>query len=654
LPVSVGLRAWTPFLPGDSAGSNVPGAVFEIHLRNPSKVRQKGTVVLSFPGPIEAEAGPGTYDRHDVRGPVNGVCVEKVWTPPKSWAGQPFTFSYVLGVAGEESFRTGGGLARDGAAWQAVNERLPEPDAKNSSSSLAIDFALPAGESTTIRCVLAWYAPWMRVQQWDGSIRFQDGSVRHYRHKYAGGFNSSQEIATFLAENHESILNRILAWQQVVFSDEQLPVWLRESLVNVLHILPRCSFWETSVPRGSNAKHWFGPEGMFCMNESLVSCPQQNCIPCDWIGNHPIVMFFPDLAASTLRGLSHFQRFDGEVPFILGHGTDMESPTHGNQAPIDGSEYVQLVDRLWQTTGDDAILSEFYPNAKAALKFVRAEDSDGDGVPNCEGVNHLYDAWNNYGNSIHTSGLYMASLKIADRMARQMGDAEFAQECAQLLATSSESVESNLWDELTNSYNVYYEPATGKRSNSILADQLAGEWVAQYHDVSGVFRPERVETVMRTLCRLNYAATPYGLMNCVQPDAKSDASSIYTRNAITPSYSNMCPAMTMCYLNKENLKEIGLEIMRRNWENMVCRQDFAWNMPACLDADGDVRYGEDYYHNTMLWAVPAAIRGDSLREFCANGGLVDRIKTAASKQNGPLTSQARIGVGWTTTDGKRR
>ncbi len=33
-PLRVGLRAWTPFYPGDAAGSNIPGAVFQVHRRN--------------------------------------------------------------------------------------------------------------------------------------------------------------------------------------------------------------------------------------------------------------------------------------------------------------------------------------------------------------------------------------------------------------------------------------------------------------------------------------------------------------------------------------------------------------------------------------------------------------------------------------------
>ena len=33
-PVQIGVRSWSPFIPGDSKASNTPGAVFEVHLRN--------------------------------------------------------------------------------------------------------------------------------------------------------------------------------------------------------------------------------------------------------------------------------------------------------------------------------------------------------------------------------------------------------------------------------------------------------------------------------------------------------------------------------------------------------------------------------------------------------------------------------------------
>ena len=49
-PVQIGVRSWSPFIPGDSKASNTPGAVFEVHLRNKGTTGAKGCVVFSFPG----------------------------------------------------------------------------------------------------------------------------------------------------------------------------------------------------------------------------------------------------------------------------------------------------------------------------------------------------------------------------------------------------------------------------------------------------------------------------------------------------------------------------------------------------------------------------------------------------------------------------
>ncbi len=49
-PVEVGVRCWSPFIPGDSKASNTPGAVFEAHLRNKASTSQKGCLLFNFPG----------------------------------------------------------------------------------------------------------------------------------------------------------------------------------------------------------------------------------------------------------------------------------------------------------------------------------------------------------------------------------------------------------------------------------------------------------------------------------------------------------------------------------------------------------------------------------------------------------------------------
>src|SRR5688572_26905387 len=50
LPVQVGMRAWSPFLPGDTKSSMLPGAVLEFKLRNETDKVQRATLVVTFPG----------------------------------------------------------------------------------------------------------------------------------------------------------------------------------------------------------------------------------------------------------------------------------------------------------------------------------------------------------------------------------------------------------------------------------------------------------------------------------------------------------------------------------------------------------------------------------------------------------------------------
>ena len=59
-PIGVGLRAWTPFLPGDAKDSNTPAVFFDVSIRNLSDKKQAGAVACLFPGPSEAEASATT------------------------------------------------------------------------------------------------------------------------------------------------------------------------------------------------------------------------------------------------------------------------------------------------------------------------------------------------------------------------------------------------------------------------------------------------------------------------------------------------------------------------------------------------------------------------------------------------------------------
>jgi len=86
-----------------------------------------------------------------------------------------------------------------------------------------------------------------------------------------------------------------------------------------------------------------------------------------------------------------------------------------------------MVDRCWQVTGDDVILEEYYPSVKAAVNFTKTVDQDGDGLVEVKGSNQYYDCWPTMaGAAIHVSGYWLATLRIAERMAEKMEDTAFA------------------------------------------------------------------------------------------------------------------------------------------------------------------------------------------------------------------------------------
>ncbi len=99
-PVGVGVRAWSPFFPGDEVDSMLPAIVFEVRLRSGAPERHPGTIAFSFPGPLDQEAGSHEFRREEVNGALRGV---KVSAP---------LASYLVGVIGPDAPRLGGGRFR--------------------------------------------------------------------------------------------------------------------------------------------------------------------------------------------------------------------------------------------------------------------------------------------------------------------------------------------------------------------------------------------------------------------------------------------------------------------------------------------------------------------------------------------------------------
>ncbi len=636
-PVRVGLRAWAPFLPGDIKHSLLPGSVFELHLRNPGKLKQKGTVAFSFPGPLEGEAGAKRFGRYRARGSFNGVVV----TASKS--------SYALGVIGRErGLRLGGELGASGVAWARIAQILPEAGEDHPGASAAVDFALGPGETKVVRFLLTWHCP-----QWKGGgYNWREGPLagNTYTHTYAKYYSSALEAAQLLAREHETLLRRILAWQEAVYAGQELPVWLRESLVNVLHVFTEVGLWPQARPP---IPDWVRPDdGLFGLNESPRGCPDMECLPCTIFAQVPLIYFFPELALSNLRGYKGYQNAEGALPIIwsgfLGGTppTDFVHPLYGYQTTTNNVCYLAMVYRYWLVTGDEVFLREFYPSLKKAIIFMVDLNRGPDGivsmpdriVDSAGGKNtewyEMYEMHEVAPLVSHAGGLHLAALRMAQEVAEKVRDREFAQQCRQWVEAGINSMETKMWNGTF--YLDFLDTGTGKKSEDLHAFQLDGEYLTSSHGLPGVFRSDRVKTALDTIKRLNVGLARHGALALVKPDGTR-----VRRDAVVIAVLML--AMNYMY---QGQRKFGDKVARSMWEGFICEHGVTWDMPTEYNTDtgkpcdgpwagtpGERFPGNDYANSPLLWALPAALEGKNLSVPVKPGGLVDRVLRAAREQN---------------------
>ncbi len=652
-PISIGLRAWSPFIPGDTLASDIPAAVFEVHLRNKEAEPRRGTLAFSFPGPTHM----GTHPQWAILAPdrnlkpvvwpnfggLNGWCspgwpelveeeffrksvtdgIHGISITGRGGAG------FVLGVVETDTrVRTGGSLSQSGTSWSRIAEGLPEVAPKSSASgtgsekepppndvydhsgaSVAVDFDLGSNEDKVIHFILAWYSP-----TWKGTPETT------YTRAYAARYQNATEVAQRMARNHKSLLRRVLSWQQVVYSEKTIPGWLQDGLINSLYLITETSLW--ALP-SSPISSWCSPQGLFGMIESPRGCPQMECLPCTWYGTLPILFFFPDLAELNLRGHLHYQREDGAAAFNWGWGADMSKPLdYAWQVMLNGFCFADLNYRYWERSGyRKEVLDLCYPAVKKSTSYSMSLRSGPDHVISMPEGNKGEEWWEHsgwFGMTAHAGGLRLSQLQMTQCMAQAARDTEFMDQCRMWFKLGTDSMEGKMWNETTGSYLTAYEPETGKKNADIMANQFDAEWVALLHGLPGIFNSSRftlgLETIERT-CLVD----SIGAVSFANPDGTPQMAGY---GIFVPEIYML--GMTFLYHGNKNT---GLEILRRCLYNQFSTQKIGWDQTNMLHAtNGGIRtVGSDYYQNTILWAVPAAINRKPLTSLYEEGGLVQKM-----------------------------
>jgi uncharacterized protein (DUF608 family) len=287
-----------------------------------------------------------------------------------------------------------------------------------------------------------------------------------------------------------------------------------------------------------------------------------------------------------------------------------------------------MVDRLWRRTGERAILAKFYPSVKKNTAFTMnlRPESGPAGIVSMPSGNNAQDwmeACDLFGIVPHIGGVHLANLKMAERMAEEMQDAEFAAQCREWYRQGSGALEDNTW--AGGYYLLYNELETGRKSDVIMGCQLDGEWMARSHGLESVFMPERVKTTLATLARTN--VYPHGATVFRIPQTGGFLPG-YWGEAGVHFPSSIILADTYLY---HGARAAGLDLAERSVRALVIENRASWDSMLLFRGDNaEFLWGADYYQNMMLWSLVAAIDGADLAGPCQPGGLVSRVMAAAA------------------------
>jgi len=221
----------------------------------------------------------------------------------------------------------------------------------------------------------------------------------------------------------------------------------------------------------------------------------------------------------------------------------------------------------------------------------------------------------------------LCGLSSAERMARTVGDFEFAEECLDWFATASRGMEDVLWNEETESYDMYNAPGTEYRSDTVHTYQLEGSLGCALVGLPDVFPADHLAAALDTIERLCVRPIGVGAANAMRPDGTPDMEGGVDSEGIFPSLNALLAALYAYRGNREAAEEIVEQMLR----NLVLDHPLAWDYPQGFFAqDGAIPRGSDSFWGLSVWAVPPALYGQDIGEFCAPGGFVDRILRAAS------------------------
>ncbi len=334
------------------------------------------------------------------------------------------------------------------------------------------EFTLAPGKAAEVHFVLAWHFP-------NTTLPVPDARTGNY---YCQRFSDATAVATYIARELPRLESLTRRWRDTWY-DSTLPHWFLERTFVNTSILAT-----TTAHRFASGRFW-GWEGIGCCEGTCTHV---------WHYAQAMGRIFPELERDQR------ERVDFGVGFAESNGM-VRHRGEGTGPAIDGHcGRILGVWREHQMSPDGEFLKRVWPRVKAAAEYVIHHDQDDDGILDGAQENTLDAAW--YGQIAWITSLTLAALRAVEEMAKEQGDAAFAQRCRTQYEKARAAVENKLFNG-----EYFIQIADPKREKSLGTyeachiDQVHGQSWAWQVNLGRVLDREKTMSALRALWKYNFA-----------------------------------------------------------------------------------------------------------------------------------------------------
>ena len=641
-PAHVTLEQFSPILPDNYRETSYPVAIYRWHAENPTNHAVTVSVLFSWSNML----GWLRYPSIDFKGSTNAGNENRMITTPlgeagtmkglvfdrhrpagvqNDWDGQ-FAIAALESPGVEVSYQTTFATGGDGQeVWKPFSKdgRLANSNEKWISSgealggAIAVRFTLQPGEKRIVPMVVSWDLP---------LVEFGEGRkwYRHYTDFFGTTGTNAAKIAAEGLKNAQSWSDAIDGWQAPYVNDETKPAWYRGALFNELYILADGgSFWGRPVDADAQTRPSFA--FMECFDY-----PYYETLDVRFYGSMPLAKFWPDIDKQVMRQFAdtvprevpdkllwqwksdqeHKQVFrtrkvKGAVPHDL--GAPEEDPLFkANQFSWQNtngwkdlnSKFVLMVYRDYVLTGrtDKAFLKDTWPAVQEALQYLRQYDHDGSGLPENDGYpDQTYDVWVVRGASAYCGGLWLAALRAAEEIAKDLGDTASATKYRDLFIKSQASYIKKLWNGEYFRYDMLSE-----YKDDIQADQLAGQWYANLTGLGDLVPVDMQLSALKKIFNYNVMKFGKGDMGAVNGMAP-DGSIIKTNEQVQEVWTGTTFSVAALMLS-DGLKDEGYRTAWGVYHVTYETKGYWFRTPEAYEEDGLYR-ASMYMRPAAIWAL---------------------------------------------------